>query len=350
MKSTNFFISVIFLLVTFTFAEPLRVDVFVFPPLAIEQDGQFSGIEIDIWKKIAADNGYDYVFNKVDKFSNIFDGLKSGEADVALAGITITSDREKFVDFSQSHMSSGLGVLCNKSDFSSSKIIKSNIIFYKDLIKSLIPYIIAWISYVYVIAFILWLLERKSELFNHDMKDGWMDAKFFVHVVMSSTGFGNQIPVSKWGKRVTVLIMYSGIGFMFPLITSKIFSEMQKKAPEVYISTIEDLKDKKVAVIEGTTSVGFVKKVEGIPIPVSNTTEAIQMLKANKCNAMVYDKPALTYYEKSDTSLFVIRDTFNIEDYGIAVQNKSELLEDINTSILEYKETNVITDLKTKWF
>jgi len=337
------------MLVSLNYADTLHVDVHQCAPLTMEKDGEFSGLEIDLIKRIANDNNYQVKFNKVENFTNIFDGLKSGKADVAIAALSVTAGRERVMDFSHSYMTTGLGVMFSKDKNKIVTDFKSNVIFYLGLIKSLLPFLLAWTIYVYTIAFILWLLERKSELFNHDMKDGWMDSKFFVHVVMSSTGFGNQIPTSKWGKRITVLIMYSGIGFMFPLITSKISSEMQKKAPTSYINEVSDLKDKKIAVIDGTTSLSFVKKYEGVPVIVKSIEEATEALQNKRCDAVIHDKPSLQYISQSDSNLVILDKTLTIEQYGIGIQNNSQLAEMFNTSILSYIESGYIKNLSDIW-
>ena len=79
-------------------AKTLKVLVSSFPPLVI-QDHEHKGYDIDLWKAIAKKLDLEYEFVQVE-FENIFNKLLKGEADAAIAGITINSEREKKVDFS----------------------------------------------------------------------------------------------------------------------------------------------------------------------------------------------------------------------------------------------------------
>lgn len=332
--------------------DTLRVDVAEFPPFVMVTDGTVTGLEIDLWNTIADENDIVFEYNVIEQFSEIFDGVEAGEADVALAGITITAEREDAADFVHSHITTGLGVMYERNSIFKhlGLVISSNVQFYTSLIINLIPFVIVWMLYVYIIAAILWKLEIGNEMFNDNFKQGFPDAKFFVHVVISSTGFGNQIPMSKWGRRIAIILMYSGIGLMFPLITGKISSEFSKKPEIVYIDSIQDLDGKRVAVIEGSTSVAFIKSVGATPVFVADVYEARYSLKAEDCDAVVFDRPALLYIAQQDADLIVIEETFNDEAYGIALPEGSPLLEMINRSVLTARGNGMIDNLKLKWF
>lgn len=72
--------------------------------------GQYTGFDIDLWAAIAEVLGVEYELQPMD-FSGIVPALQTGSIDVALAGITITSAREKVVDFSHPYYDSGLTLM-----------------------------------------------------------------------------------------------------------------------------------------------------------------------------------------------------------------------------------------------
>ena len=74
-----------------------------FPPYEMTNDnGGFEGIDIEIAEKIAAKLGLELVVDDMD-FSSVLTAVQGGKADIAMAGLTVTPDREKNVDFTDSY-------------------------------------------------------------------------------------------------------------------------------------------------------------------------------------------------------------------------------------------------------
>jgi len=72
--------------------------------------GKYIGFDIDLWDAIAKKIGVEYKLQPMD-FSGIVPALQTGSVDAALAGITITAEREKVVDFSHPYYDSGLNIM-----------------------------------------------------------------------------------------------------------------------------------------------------------------------------------------------------------------------------------------------
>lgn len=337
----------------------LVVDVHEFKPTVIDggvykkhgepETRDFKGHDIDLWNRLSKDLNLKFRYNFVDSFSNVMPRLKQEEAHVSLGGITITANREKDADFVP-YMRSGAGILITK-DVGFWINFWLNVKFYVlQLPLKLYPFFIGWACYICFCALVMFFLEKGNPDFNDKFSKGFPEARFFVHVVISSTGFGNQIPLSKWGRRVTVLLMYSGIAYMFPMITGKITSEISAKELS-YITCKEDLRGKRVALKNGTVTAQS-KTLHDIgiePIFVKDVNNGILLLKDGTVDAVVHDKPALEYAAKDDENLSVVDELFDVQMYGIALQNNSPLREKINQKILEYEESGVLDKLSVKW-
>ena len=74
------------------------------------EEGEFTGFDVQLWDAIAKDLGLDYKWQTMD-FNGIIPALQSGNIDAAIAGITIKSEREKVVDFSYPYYDAGLVIL-----------------------------------------------------------------------------------------------------------------------------------------------------------------------------------------------------------------------------------------------
>lgn len=75
-----------------------------------QETGEMVGFDMDILAEVAKRAGFDYELRTMD-FNGIIPALQARNADIALAGITITDEREKIVDFSDPYYDSGLRLL-----------------------------------------------------------------------------------------------------------------------------------------------------------------------------------------------------------------------------------------------
>lgn len=75
-----------------------------------EESGEMVGFDMDILSEVAKRSGFAYSLRTMD-FNGIIPALQTGNADVAIAGITITEEREKIVDFTDPYYDSGLRIL-----------------------------------------------------------------------------------------------------------------------------------------------------------------------------------------------------------------------------------------------
>ena len=89
----------------------LRVVTKRFEPFVIYQDKEYIGFSIEIWEKIAQNLGLQYTLYGVNTIAKLLDEVERGAADVAIAGISITSKREQVLDFSHAFFETGLQIM-----------------------------------------------------------------------------------------------------------------------------------------------------------------------------------------------------------------------------------------------
>lgn len=77
----------------------------------MDQDsGEMVGFDMDILHEIADRAGFKVDLNTMD-FNGIIPAVQTGNVDLAIAGITITDERQEIVDFSDPYYDSGLRIL-----------------------------------------------------------------------------------------------------------------------------------------------------------------------------------------------------------------------------------------------
>ena len=86
-----------------------------------QESGEMVGFDMDILAEVAERAGFDYDLRTMD-FNGIIPAIQTGNADVAIAGITITEEREKIVDFTDPYYDSGLRILKKTGDESIQKL------------------------------------------------------------------------------------------------------------------------------------------------------------------------------------------------------------------------------------
>ena len=86
-----------------------------FPPYEFLRGQEIVGIDVEICRTVAEKLGKGFQCETVD-FDSVIPAVISGKADLAAAGITVTEDRKKNVDFSIPYVKTGIVVISSKSN------------------------------------------------------------------------------------------------------------------------------------------------------------------------------------------------------------------------------------------
>ena len=86
-----------------------------FPPYEFLRGDEVVGIDVEICRAVAAKLGRPFKAETVN-FDSVIPSVISGKADLAAAGITVTEDRKKNVDFSIPYVKTGVVFIYKKGD------------------------------------------------------------------------------------------------------------------------------------------------------------------------------------------------------------------------------------------
>lgn len=170
--------------------QTLKVAVFPSTPFAMQENGQWTGFDIDLWNAVAAKNGWKTEFVAVPEFSDLFSQIKSGAVDAAVSNIAITADREEFLDFSHSYMETGLGIVVDNSDPKGIlATVQSFWLTYKPVIKKIAITFAIYIGFVMLTGLILYVLDLgESSGIADKFPKGWWDAAWCAMPAPQLTG------------------------------------------------------------------------------------------------------------------------------------------------------------------
>ncbi|MBQ1345562.1 MAG: ABC transporter substrate-binding protein/permease [Kiritimatiellae bacterium] len=86
-----------------------------FPPYEFLRGQEIAGIDVEICRAVAERLGRDFRAENMD-FDSVIPAVISGKADLAAAGITVTEDRRKNVDFSVPYVTTGIVVIYRQDE------------------------------------------------------------------------------------------------------------------------------------------------------------------------------------------------------------------------------------------
>ena len=103
-----------------------------FPPYEYYEDNKVTGIDMDIMQAIADELGMDMQVEDM-QFDAIIAAVSSGKVDVGAAGFTVTEDRQKNVDFTDTYITTKQEIIVKDSQSGSSIGIKEKL--YDNFVK-----------------------------------------------------------------------------------------------------------------------------------------------------------------------------------------------------------------------
>ncbi|MBT2647295.1 transporter substrate-binding domain-containing protein [Bacillus sp. ISL-34] len=93
-----------------------------YPPFEFKEGNEYKGIDIELINAIAKDQDFKIKLSPMD-FGGIIPAMQANQLDVAIAGMSITEERKKVVDFSTPYFDAGLTIVVKK-DNTNTKTVK----------------------------------------------------------------------------------------------------------------------------------------------------------------------------------------------------------------------------------
>lgn len=211
------------------------------PPFAEQTPERFRGFSIDLMQAIGAEIGRPVTFVRYDRFADMFAAIAKGEADGAIANISITAERERILDFSQPIFASGLQIMVPPDTGSSGSILGA--LFSLDILIALI----AAGALLVVGGMVMWLFERRRQpYFDRPAREALFPSFWWALNLVVNGGFEERVPQSRPGRVFSVLLVISSL-FIVSVFVGRITAAMTVEAITSNIETLSDLDNRHVA-------------------------------------------------------------------------------------------------------
>ncbi len=302
-------------------------------PFAFKNDdGEWDGISIALWRRIATQLGLAYEFSEAG-LGNLIEGVRSGEFDLALAALTISHDRETLIDFSHTYYATGLGIAVVAHDTSdwlatTTRIFSAAILAPVGILAAI----------VIGFGFVLWVLERKrnAKHFGGGAKKGIEAGIWWSAVTMTTVGYGDKVPVTTWGRALAVIWMFTSI-VVISIFTATIATTLTVESLQPAIDGPEDLPNVRVGSVDSTTGAAYLSKQHVETLTFDDAGTGLEAVAEGDIDALVHDAPLLRYLIREDHhgSLAILAATVEPQHYGIAFPPRSRLREPVNRILLK---------------
>jgi ABC-type amino acid transport substrate-binding protein len=325
----------------------VRVAVKPIVPFVFKHETQLSGFSIDLWTALAQSLKVETRWVEVTAVGDQLLAVRNGDADAAIAAITITKEREDIVDFSQPYFDSGLQIMVHAQGGNHLMDVLDSIPW-----PTLGVLLGAFIAIMFMMANILWIVERQSsEHFRKGYLKGIGEGLWGVALIVATGEHGDR-QAAKVVKRLIVFFMWLVGVVLIAQLTATISSTQTVERLNSKIRGPSDLAGKIIATVGGTVAAEYLAEQGLDYVKVASAEEGCNLVANGDVQAMVFDAPTLQYLaaKRGNGALRVVGPIFAAQKYGIAVRDGSPLRKLINKALLEMYEDGRYRALYAKWF
>ncbi len=312
---------------------PLVVGVKDAAPFAMKRsDGSWSGISIELWKRISDRLNLKYELQETD-LQGLLDGVASGRFDAAVAALTVTSDRERRFDFTHPFHTTGLSIAVRSTQKSGWLRVLERL-FSRQFLQVLAALTVLLLG----IGVLVWAVERKQnpENFGGTPIRGIGAGFYWSAVTMTTVGYGDKAATTFWGRLLTIVWMFVAV-IIISSFTAAIASALTVGQLQSPVQGPDDLPKVRVGTVGGSTSEAYLRRERTGFSTFDTTEDGLMAVAQGRIDAMVYDAPILRYLVRTQFQdrLRVLSVSFERQDYAIALSSGNDLRESINRVLLD---------------
>ncbi|XP_028968996.1 glutamate receptor ionotropic, kainate 2 [Galendromus occidentalis] len=348
-------------------------------------DGELEGFCIDLLHELSRMLHFKYEIRFVNDsrhgardrhghWDGLIRDILDMEADVALADLTVTSDRARVVSFTTPFMASNIEVLYKPP---------SSVGDLASLVRGVFSPLSqeVWISGVLCLVVATFVLFYASKLSPRDRivklspkqadERIWSTPRFsfgdIVHIALSCALRQPLISRRPRGvaTRILILVLYVASFVFWSVYTARLTAQFVQR--RMHFSELQDvgdllrLKDVHFGYVANTSSQLYLQGADYDPISTvwaimtgegdhpTSSAEGLRKVHAGGY-AFFLESPTAEYHQRRDCSLLKIHSGIETSGYAIATPRASPYTEHFSSALMRLKENEVIHRLQHKWF
>lgn len=312
-------------------------------PFVFDESASEKGIAVELWEELADKKDWAYTYKYFETVDDANDQLEAGKIDAVVGPISITSDRVESSQFSQPFYNSSLAIVSRTDELTLWDKVKP---FFS---LNLLYAVFVFVFILAVVGTFLWAAERKAspDQFPSDPVHGIGTGMWLAIVTMTTVGYGDKAPVSLAGRIIAGTWMVVSIIFATSMVAGIASTLTLSSLGSSTISNIEELSGKKAATIDDSPSEHFLKENNVKPVTTESLEESMEKLKNEEVDAVVYDRPQLLFYisNHQNENYHIAKAEYYKQGYGFAFSLQSDLVYEVNRSLLELAEDQEVISI-----
>lgn len=296
-------------------------------PFVYQDNGKWAGVSVELWE---FSNPGEHTYKEYNSVEELISAVASSEVDVGVAPASITAERETIVDFTHPYFKTGLSYAV-KDDTS---------ILY--LMAKVFPKLIMGVSIIVLVMLFAGLIHRLIECYSNNEKLTWQgifDSCYWASATTTTVGYGDVVARCTLGKVFSIVWMWLsvlGMGTLTALIVSAV--NVESKALDQNFNLYKS----DVAVISGSTGNEYMENIntDGKIIGYDSLQDAANALLNGEVDGIVHDRAILNYNFSEREEILVRDDLLTEESYAFIVKENSDMLEELNRSMLLFMQSN----------
>jgi polar amino acid transport system substrate-binding protein len=306
------------------------------PPFAMKQpDGSWSGISIELWRKIAAGAHLRFRLVETQNVQDLLDDVAKGTLDAGVAAVTVTAGRARSVDFTQPFYNTGLGIAVPINESAWVSIGRALLSF------GFFQAVAVLLCFAMAVGFLIWLLERrKTEHFGGGAK-GLGSSFWWSTIAMTQAGAAQNAPATLPGRIVAIGWMIASV-IAIAVFTAGITSTLTRRGLEGAVHGFNDLRSVRVGAVANSATTDYLTRQQLSFRAFSDPQSGLSALSRGAIDAFVHDKPLLTWTVRKDfsASVRVVDTSFSSESYAIVLPKGSTLRPMLDLAVLDQIESD----------
>ncbi len=309
------------------------------PPFAMKApDGTWTGISIELWRHIAEKLNLQTTFREFKTVPDLLQATADGTLDASIAAITVTSERERQVDFTQPFYATGLGIAVPAHrEIEWLPILKSF------LTLRFLTAVSILIGAAIVVGTLIWLLERRHTEHYANGHRGLGTGLWWTASAMTQAAAPDKAPATLLGRALAMVWMIISV-VIIASFTAGTTAQITSKTLLSRVRGEYDLLAVRTGTVAATSALDYLGSQHVSSRSFASAEDGLKALKAGRLDAFVYDKPLLEYVVRKEFAdeLSVLAITFDHQNYAIAVPPHSDLRTRIDLVMID--------DLRTTWW
>jgi polar amino acid transport system substrate-binding protein len=310
----------------------------------VERTGDVpGGFMFEVWQQIAERQGWSYDVVWIESLDDVAALVEAGGADVAVAPLSSTSEREARFDFSSAVVASGpvFGV----HERTDNPVTLVSALFSRDILRLLL-----WSALgLLVLGHLMWWAERRVP--HGDLRHGYVrgvwDGVWWAAVTVTTVGYGDSSPKTAGGRIVAVLAMLGSL-FLVGAFVSEVTSALQSERASTVVSDVGDLGDRPVGVVEGSSYEAYLDERGADTVGFATQAEVFEAADEGDLDIVVADRYTLDTLG-GDYGLRSSNDPLYDEFLAFGLRNDSPLRDDINATLSDLHRLGLVRDIVDRW-